>query len=165
MNVFFRITSSSKCRVWQHSWGKENTARQSNGTCYTKAQLWSIHWSVLVTDCTGDRLPSLQPSAGSFVTLECFQMAPGLTGCQTHCTLQCDGLHNPFYSLKNLCAAFLCLGCLYARHWESPAESTLRNGRFFPGERGNALNSPSPPAMWSSMYSSLHERICRRGQC
>lgn len=56
MNALFTITSSSECRVQHHSWCKENTARPSNGTRYTKVTTTTLISTV--TDYTGDRLPS-----------------------------------------------------------------------------------------------------------
>lgn len=143
MNVLFSITSSSKCRVWQHSSGQENTARQSNSTCYTKEQLRSIHWSVLVTDYTGDGLPNLQPSTRSACTPGVLRESPG-TNRLPNSLHPATWLVTQAALLENLCAASLCLDCLYMHHWESPAESTLRNGRFSTGERGSAQQPLSP---------------------
>ena len=159
MNVLFSITSSSKCRARQHSWGKENTARQSNSTTYTKAQLWSIHWSVLVTDYTGGRLPSIQPSAGSVCD-------PGVLPDSPRTNRLPNSSHPAVWlvtqAVLRLEKSLRCLP-LPGLRIASGEYSEIAD---FPLGKGGMHNSPSSPGMWSSTYGSLHESICRRrGQC
>lgn len=176
MNVLFHITSSSKCRAWQHSWGKVNTARQSNITLYTKAQLWWTHWSVSVTDYTGNGLPSVQPSRGkTYATSGCFQTAPGLTGCQTNCTLQCSYTSCftawKFFALPgpSICASLRIASGEYSQKWHfllgqggccasplpQPPETECRVA-YIKGyaKEGDSVTAPSPNTGMTSNLKS-----------
>lgn len=128
MNVLFSITSSSKCRAWQRSWSKENTARQSNSTCYTKAQLWSIHWWVLVTDYAGDRPPSVRRSSGSICDPVVLPDSPGNNGLPnsshpalwllTQAILQLENLHCLPLPGLSVCAPPRIASGEYSQKWQ-----------------------------------------------
>lgn len=103
-----------------------------------------MHWSALVTDHTGDGLPGLQPSAGSACSPGVLPDSPGTNRLPNSLHPAVQLVTQAVLQIDNLCALSLCLNCLFRHDWESPAESSLRNGRFSTGERGKTHKSPSP---------------------
>lgn len=126
------------------------------------SKLQPIHWSVSATNYTGDRLPSVQPSAESACNPVMLPGSPSTTpGCQT---LQCDWLHKVFYSLKTFTLP-PCAWTIYIFTTENRQQRVLPEMADLPQGKGEQHNSPSLPALWSRRYSGLRERICRRRQC
>lgn len=86
------------------------TPKHSDDQCID--QYWSL--TIQVMDCL-----VYSPVQGVSAAL-------GLTGCQTHCTLQCNWLHKPFYRLTiftlSLFASTVCIGMTKNPQQRVPSE-------------------------------------------
>lgn len=99
------------------------------------SKLQPIHWSVSATNYTGDRLPSAQPSAESVCNSVMLPGSPSTTRLPNPLHPAVWLVTQSLLQLENLHTASLCLDHLHIHHWESPAESTPRNGRSSTGQR------------------------------
>lgn len=99
------------------------------------SKLQPMHWSVLVTNYTGDRLPSVQPSAESVCNPVMHPDSPSTTRLPNSLHPAVWLVTQSLLQLENLCTDSLCLDHLYVHHWESPCQIFYRG-------KGNCSTAP-----------------------